>query len=55
MVERSGDDGFWIAVEVEVCTVDRENGVDLREMEGGVEDDYSDGDEYENDNRLVDD
>ena len=55
VVERSGDDGFWKAVEVEVCTVDREDGVDLREMEGGVEDDYSDGDEYENDNRLVDD
>ena len=31
-MERSGGDGFWMVVELEVCTVDREDGVDLREM-----------------------
>ena len=55
VVERSGDDGFWIVMEVEVCTVDREYGVDLGEMEGGTEDDYGDGDEYEDDDRPADD
>ena len=52
-MERSGGDGFWMVVELEVCTVDREDGVDLREMEGGDEDDYGDGDEYEDDDRLA--
>ena len=38
VVERSGGDGFWKVVEVDVCAVDRKDGVDLRtwvERDGG--------------------
>uniref|UniRef100_F6I1J6 Uncharacterized protein n=1 Tax=Vitis vinifera TaxID=29760 RepID=F6I1J6_VITVI len=47
VVERSGGHGFWMVVEVDVRTIDREDVVELREMEGGDEDDYGDGDEDE--------
>ena len=30
VVERSGGDGFWKVVEMDVCAVDRKDGVDLR-------------------------
>ena len=42
VVERSGGHGFWMVVEVDVRTIDREDVVELREMGGGDEDEDED-------------